>query len=396
MAHRAKMLFAGGGYAEIPLIEAAKRLGYYVISSGNAAAGLGHRFADETRLADFSDGDAMLAIAEDAGVDAVCSSCNDFSALSCAYVAERLDLPGHDCLETSRLLHHKDRFREFSAANGFPVPRAVGVGCRDEAIAAIEELGFPVIVKPVDLTGGKGVARVDAPLEAAPAVEAAFRVTRAKRVVVESFIEGTRHGFSAILRNGRVAFCFVDNEHYFLNPYLVSAASVPSDAGPKVVRQLIEHSERYASLLKLVDGIFHVQFIMRDDQPWIIEICRRPPGDLYVKLVEHATGVSYSEYIVRCAAGLDVTDLCQVEPRGAFVRHCIMPSRPGRLDGIRYDDAIRGHIIDECCWWSRGDVVTADELLRTKFGIVFLAFDDPAQLGGAMDRIHGLIEPIMN
>ena len=53
-------------------------------------------------------------------------------------------------------------------------------------------------------------------------------MTKAGRIVVEEFISGSRHGFSALLRAGRVVFHFADDEHYHLSPYLVSAASTPS------------------------------------------------------------------------------------------------------------------------------------------------------------------------
>ena len=116
-----RLLIAGGGHADIPQIKAAKALGYHVITSGNRAADLGHRYADECQLEDFSDRDAMLALAKRLEIDAICASCNDFSAISAAYVAEQLGLPGHDSVEITEAIHHKDRYRELALAHGIPL-----------------------------------------------------------------------------------------------------------------------------------------------------------------------------------------------------------------------------------------------------------------------------------
>lgn len=96
---------------------------------------------------------------------------------------------------------------------------------------------------------------------------------RQKKVVIEEFIEGTNHGLSCILINGKIQFHFCDNEHYYINKYMVSGASTQSSVPIIVINQLIEESEKIAKILKLKDGIFHIQFIQKDNKAYIIEIC---------------------------------------------------------------------------------------------------------------------------
>ncbi len=385
-----KLLIAGGGYADIPLIQAGKALGYHVITSGNRKEDLGHCYSDECRLADFSDEAAMLRLAQDARIDAICACCNDFSALSSAYVAQEMGLPGHDPVAVASIVHHKDRYREFARCHGIASPTAHGFDTPGTALAGLADFRFPVIVKPVDLTGGKGIAKASGMSEAAAAVAAAFRLSRAKRIVIEEFVEGTRHGISTFVRDGKVIFHFNDNEYYFQNPYLVSAASVPGTVAPTVVAHLIETIERIVSLLGLKTGIVHVQYIVnREGQPVIIEICRRAPGDLYVRLVQHATGIDYSAYIVRAAAGLDCSGLKQVEPRGFFTRHCVMTSRPGIVRDLVFDPSIYDNIVDRYLWWKPGDVIT--DVLTQKLGIVFLRFASMDEMVTKTEKMQELI-----
>ena len=389
MSDNKKLLLAGGGYADIPLIRAAQNLGYYVVTTGNRPEELGHKVSDEYRPADFSDPEAMLGLARDIGIEAICPCCNDFSAISSAYVAEQLGLPGHDPYETSQLIHHKDSYRKFAMDNDIPTPFAKGFEDLETALSSIGDFRFPLIIKPVDLTGGKGITKVADQLEVKIALEDAFAISKLGRVVVEEFVEGSRHGFSAYLRDGKVVFYFTDNEHYYLNQFMVSAASTPTTVNESAVEELIVQSEIIAGILSLKTGIFHVQFVLRNGKPVIIEICRRPPGDLYIKLVEHATGVDYSTWIVKASCGLDCSGLNQKEVDGYYLRHCVMASRTGTLENVVIDPSIEKNIIDSVMWWDSGDKV--DNYLAAKFGIAFLKFDSMDELLIKSEKMHEFI-----
>ncbi len=388
MGHK-KILIAGGGYADIPLILAAKKIGYHVITSGNRPEELGHLYSDEYQPADFSDPEAMFALARRLKIDAICACCNDFSAISCAYVAERMGLAGHDSYNTSKLIHHKDEYRNFAATHEIPTPSAKGVHDLNKALDIVGALTFPLIVKPVDLTGGKGVTVIQTMGEAKAALEKAFSVSHVRRAVVEEFLSGSRHGFSIFLSNGRVVFFFSDNEHYYLNPFLVSAASAPSNVSQVVEKKLCKLAERIAFLLSLVTGIFHVQYVLHEGEPIIIEICRRAPGDLYIQLVEHATGVPYPVWIIKASSGLDCSGLSHAKPKGFFTRHCVMSGRPGRLKDVIFDPSIKRNVIDRLMWWKVGDPVL--DIMTSKFGIVFLKFDSQEEMLDKTERMQELI-----
>jgi len=391
-SNKKKLLVAGGGYADIPLILSAKKLGYYVITSGNRPDELGHRYSDEYQLSDFSDSEAILNLAKRLKISAICACCNDFSALSAAYAAEQLGLPGHDPYRVAQIIHYKDQYRQFALTHGITTPKVMGFTNKKDALSRMNSFPFPAIVKPVDLTGGKGMSTINEMVEAEAAIEKAFATSRMKRVVVEEFVVGSRHGFSAFLVNGRVVFFFSDNEHYFLNPYLVSAASVPSIVPPIVERKLCAESEKIASLLSLKTGIFHIQYILRGEEPVIIEICRRAPGDLYIKFVEHATGVDYPTWIVKASAGLDCSGLVHSEPKGFFTRHCIMSATPGKVKDIVFEADIEKHIIDRFMWWQKGDVVS--DVMTSKFGIVFLRFQSQDEMMEKTERMQDLIRVV--
>ncbi len=402
-----KLLILGGGHAEIPMIKAAKELGWYVITTGNNRDGLGHPYADKTVFADFSDKEAMLELARAEGVQAVCSGCNDFSLLSTVYVSEKLELPGHDSYATSLEIHHKDKYRALATRLGIPTPRALVVPKKTDATGtdfatgqecadfdkAIASLTFPIIVKPVDLTGGKGIHRANNPEEARTAYKDACSRTRQDHIVVEEFVTGTNHGFSAMLVKGKVAFAFADNEQYFMNKYMVSGANSPSTSSNETLAKLRNYCERIASDLHLVDGILHIQYIEKaDGTPVIIEICRRAPGDLYIKFVQYATGIDYPKFIVMAETGEDISGIQDKPTQGYWLRHCLMPGpeikKGDTAREVVFDPEIQGNIVDKLLWYTPGETI-ADTLLY-KAGIVFFKFDTLAEMTDKTARMTNL------
>ena len=389
-----RLLIAGGSYADEPNILAAKKMGFHVITSGNNPNDLGHLISDEVCLADFSDKEALLGVAKKIKIDAICASCNDFSAISSAYVAEKLGLPGHDSYETSILLHHKDKYRQFVKANGIVTPNAIGFANIEDAERSLEEFTFPIIVKPVDLTGGKGISKAHNFLEAKNAIRQAFNISKAKRIVIEDFIDGTRHGCSMFIQDKKIIFIFLDNEFYFLNPYLVSGTSVNFDIPEYVINLITQAAEKITSILELKDGIFHAQFILTgqkngDLKTVIIEICRRTPGDLYPLFVNHSTGIDYGTSVINYMVG--EKNLLEIKPIFSrfIIRHCIMASKNGIAKNLYISDTVSQYIIDKRIWFKPNEPV--HNFLTQKFGIIFFNFPTLAMMTEVALRLTDLI-----
>jgi biotin carboxylase len=367
-----KLLIAGGGYAEIPLIEAAKELGFFVITSGNRPQELGHAYADLYEPADFSNKEEILAIAQKHNISAICAACNDFSALSSAYVAEKMQLLGHDSYENTKIIHHKDKFRRFCIENNLSVPHAKDFSSIQDAFTNKDFFEFPIIVKPVDLTGGKGISVVKTELEYEAAVIKAFEISRAKKIVIEDYIEGSNHGFSALIQNGKVVFHFADDEYYIPDEFWVSGTSTPASITENEIKQLIDFTEKTVSLLNLCDGLFHIQCIIRKGKVYIIEVCRRPPGDLYLKFVQHATGFNYAEAFIQFVSGIQLPKIKQIPLKGFFARHCISSLQKGYISHVTYSSLIINSIIEEFRLWKPD--VYVENFISQKAAVLFMEF----------------------
>ena len=389
-----KLLVLNGSHSDIPLIKAGKELGYYVITTGNRPELIGHQYADEYVYGDFSDVEAMYSIFKDYNLDGVCACANDFGAITASYLAEKLGLPGHDSYEKTLILHHKDKFKEFSKKYNIPTPMAEHFADVKTALLYGDNVTFPVMVKPIDLTGGKGVTKVRSREEYEDAVNYAFSISRAKIIVVEPFIEGTQHSFSTFLVNRKVAAYFSDNEYSMDNPFLVSTSCGPATNIASAKDVLIDTANKIAEILDLRDGVFHYQYIMdKDNNPHILEITRRCSGDLYNVPVEHSTGIEWAKWIVKTELGMSCEDFPRNTSQRIYGgRHCIMGHQNGVVEKVYISPEIRNNIYDEFIWGGTDYVI--ENYMVDKVGIVFLQFDSYDEMLEKTENIDHYIKII--
>ena len=387
------VLILNGSHAEIPLIQAAKSLGYRIVTTGADPMGLGHPYADAYIPADFSDAGAVLRVARDEDVVGVIAGCNDFAAITAAHVADTLDFPGHDRPDTCVRLHHKDKFRGLMDGLGLPSIRSVRISEARDARNALASLSMPVIVKPIDLTGGKGMTICETMDHVTTAIETALSRSRANHVVIEEYQEGSHHGFTCLIQAGKVAWWFADDEQYFLNPFLVAGTSAPSSLDTNQVDELIQAVEVISQELNLVDGLVHTQCVVTQHGPRVIEMCRRCPGDLYPEFVRLSTGLEYAENVVRTELGLPPVLPSVWGSPTPTVRNCVMAETEGLFEEVVISPAIEDAVLERWPLVEAGTPVT--DHLTQKQEIVLLQFSSEEQMQAHLARRNSDVRVIM-
>jgi biotin carboxylase len=176
MGTNRRLLMLGAAPMQVPAIRYAKGRGLHVITCDYRPDNPGHQWADESHNVSTTDADAVLALARERRVDGVVAYASDPAAPTAAFVAGRLGLPTNP-YGAVLTLARKDRFRAHLHAHGFRCPAFAAVGDAAEAAAALPRLGLPVVVKPIDSSGSKGVTVVRDP----SGVGAAARSRSARR-----------------------------------------------------------------------------------------------------------------------------------------------------------------------------------------------------------------------
>lgn len=370
-----RILFTNGTYNEIPLIESAHRLGLYVITSGNDPEGAGHAMSDEYCQCDFSDKDSMLELARKLHIDYVCSCGNDLSAITAAYIAEKLGLPGHDSFSVSRIFHEKDEFKSIVEKLCLNSPKSRMFSNEDEAINSISCLSFPQIIKPVDLGGGKGISVVNSQEECVSAITNAFQRSKKKHIVIEDYIEGTQHGFICYIKNHKVVFDYSTNDYSYMNPFMVWIGSgYPADWYDSVRKQLISDVEKMAVSLGMADGFLTIQYIMNNGKAYYLETMRRCLGNFHFKCISRDVGINLYDLFIRTECGFDCSDILgQIRLTGlksGFMG--IYADKNGKFEDVVFDKSFEANIFERMMLCKKGHEIT--DYLSDKLGMVWFSF----------------------
>ncbi|MGZ4441514.1 MAG: ATP-grasp domain-containing protein [Gaiellaceae bacterium] len=331
-----RLLVLGAGPAQLGLLEAARGRGLEVIALDRDPAAPGFRLADKRALVSVEDEPAVerLALAEQ--VDGVIAPGIDWPVGIAARLAVRLGVAHPISPETAVLATSKMRQRERFAQAGVPQPRSRV--CRDlaEATAAVEELGYPCVLKAPDRQGQKGLALVRSPDELPAAVELALAAARTPVCLVEEAVPGREVTVVAFSVGGRFVPLLVTDRLVAEPPaFGVALAHVfPSGAG-----EAVEVARAAAEALGVEEGPTYAQVLMSPGGPKIGELAARLGGGHDAELCLAAVGVDLNGLAIAAALGEPVE---APEPvalvGGAVTRFLVAPE--GRLEGVEgLDDA---------------------------------------------------------
>ena len=335
MGNRKRALLLCASHNDLGLIFALRKLGFYIIATGNVPGLCGEKYVDEYIQADYSDKEKILEIAKENKIDAICQCCNDFGVYTAAYVAEKLNLPGYDSYETTVTLHNKDKFKKFALKHDIMTPKSFSFHSVAEAEKWVKDAKFPLIVKPTDASAGNGISKINSFEEAKKAIPVAMAKSRAGRIVLEPFVSGTQHGFCTFLHNQKVVAVCSNNEYSILNPYRVEIDTYPADNYEKVHDILIRQIETIAKILQLKDGIFHLQYIMDGNKPQIIEVMRRVLGNMYSVPGNLLNGINWDYWEVRAKCGLSCDQFPRsVTQEGFYAYKTLLGNKNGIIRSI--------------------------------------------------------------
>jgi biotin carboxylase len=251
-------------------------------------------------------------------------------------------------------------------------------------------MNFPLIVKPVDLTGGKGMSICRDANELQLAVSVALSKSRQEYVVVEEYLRGTNHGLSLIIKERKVVWSFADDEQYFMNPFLVAGTTTPTTLDPQLTVELFATAGKIAEHLELVDGILHLQLLATTDDVYILEACRRCPGDLYPEFIHLSTGFDYASQVVKAELGHDLLLPQRESTPHPTARHCAMASQKGLFVEVLISRALSDSISRRVELMSAGDQVQ-DHLVQ-KQEIIFLEFSSVRDKDAYLSARDALVE----
>lgn len=398
-----KILLLGGSYFQIPSIKTAKEMGYYTITCDYLPNNPGHRFADEYHNVSTTDKEAVLKLAKELQIDGVVCYASDPAAPTAAYVAENLGLPTSP-FKSVELLSNKDLFRAFLKENGFNVPKAKGYAYSefDLMINEIDDFKFPIMLKPVDSSGSKGVQKIDSKARLKDAVDNATKYSRCKRFIIEEYVEKYGYqiagdGFSV---DGKLVFRCFANEHFDasgINPYVPVGESWPYNMPKHIHDKIHNEIQRALTLLNMKTQAYNFDVrIDKNENVYLMELGPRNGGNLIPQVTKYATGVDMVEYTIKAAMGEDCSDLKMVEPKGYWANYMIHSQKSGILTEVKIDkDFEQNNLVEFNMHYQKNDHVDSFTGSNGTLGTMILKFSSESEMLEKMDNMEKWVQVIV-
>lgn len=383
-----KILLLGGSAQQVVAIETAKRLGYFTVLCDYLTDNPGQYVADKFYLVSTTDKEAVLKVAREEQVDGVLAYASDPAAPTAAFVAEKMGLPGSP-YESVEILCNKDKFRAFLKGHSFCTPEAKGYTDVADALRDIENgyFQYPMIVKPVDSSGSKGVSRIDSLGQAKELLEYAMSYSRGHRIIVEEFVEkyGYQIAGDGLSVDGKLVFRYFANDHFDArckNPFVPVAASFPYNMPEDVQDKIHGTIQRLLTLLGMRTSTYNFDMrIDKDYNVYLMEVAPRDGGNYIPQAIRHATGVDLVECSVKAAMGEQIEIPEKVQPKGCWAYYAVHSLKDGILKQVVIDPEVEAqHIVENHLIVKPGDEIHSFIGANSTLGILVMKFETLDQM----------------
>lgn len=391
-----KILILGAMEMHVPLILRAKELGIYTITCDYLPENPGHKIADEAYFDSTTDLEAVLALARRLKVDGIMTYNSDPAASTAAYVAEKLGLPGNP-YEAVKIMSEKDLFRDFLHENNLNAPRFGHFTNAQDVQNHLSEFSLPVIIKPVDSSGSKGVTVVYKSEQIESAVNVALEKSRSKRFIVEEYIEplGCQLHGDGFVENGKVTFLYLGDHHFDekINNLVPYSTTYPSEHSDKELQECKAQIQQFISKVGFENGGFNVELRVskKDNKPYIIDIGARNGGNFTPKVIEYATGFNFLDRAIKVALGEPLNGIKTTDKIANFVSYLILhSSRSGVLNNCALSPMLEERIIEKHIYIKTGDKIETFMGANAALGVLIMKYESRELMNRIVDDFENL------
>lgn len=298
-----KLAIIGASYLQLPLIETAKSMGLETHVFAWAAGDVGETAADHFYPISIVEKEEILHQCQELGVDGICSIASDLAMVTVNYVAEQMGLTGNSvkCTEQST---NKHIMRQCFERGGDPSPKSILV--EDVNDLRNVSLRYPVIVKPTDRSGSRGITKLESPAGLESAIQRARELSLEHRALVEEFAVGQEYSVECISWQGKHRFLALTQKYttdapMFIETGHLEPAPVTDDCLERV-KSVVFHA---LDSLGIQNGASHSELkIAPDGTIMLIEIGGRMGGDFIGSdLVRLSTGYDFVKAVIEIALG---------------------------------------------------------------------------------------------
>ncbi|MBK1876637.1 ATP-grasp domain-containing protein [Pelagicoccus mobilis] len=385
------VLILGGTMYQVPVIEYCKQKGYRAVTCDYIPSNPGHKYSDEYHNVSTTDIEGVLSLAKVIQADAIVAYASDPAAITAARVAQGLKLPGNS-IESVEILSNKSKFRQFLEKNRFRTPKTVTIKTLQTIEKDVQKLSYPLIIKPVDSSGSKGVIKIDSPDKLSESFDQSIRFSRSGSVIIEEFIDkiGPILGGEVFIENGKRLASFLGDQlcDAQLAPYTPCGMIFPTRRPPEIQLKVLNTVETIVNKLGFSSGGVNIEFLIdQKGEPIVIEIGPRTGGNLLPELATIGTGFDFAGNSVETALGNKPAPLKLNIRDQNLAYYAVHTNDAGILKEVTFSDKLSRHISNYIQLKKRGDQVEPFRSANHSLGILLLKFDSPQDSHSIMSII---------
>lgn len=394
-----KLILLGGSQQQIPAIQYAKDRGYNTILCDYLSDNPGQYYADKFYCVSTTDKEKILEIARAEQIDGILAYASDPAAPTAAFVAEEMGLPTNP-YESVDILTNKDKFRKFLYENNFHTPYAKAFDSVEDAKEKIDNFKLPVIIKPVDSSGSKGVSKLSTIDNLEEQIEFAMSYSRMNRVIIEEYVEMNGYqiagdGFSI---EGELVFRCFGNDHFNQgdNSFVPISASFPYNNN-KIQEKIHNEIQRLLNLLNMRTGAYNFDIrIDKNDNVYLMEVGPRNGGNYIPQVIKYATNIDMLELSIKAAMGEDIDNVEMIDPNGYWSYFAVHSTQAGILKEIKIKENVRNeNIVEKHMNYQIGEKVPAFRGSNGNIGILIMKFKNMEEMLYMMDNPGEWIEVVV-
>lgn len=396
---RQKILLLGGSAQQVVAIETAKRMGYHTVLCDYLPDNPGQYVADKYYNVSTTDVEAVYDVARKEGVSGILAYASDPAALPAAIVSERLGLPTNPS-KSVEILGVKHLWRNFLQNNGFACPGNFTIHPDTplvEIMSKIQSLRFPVVIKPTDSSGSKGVTVLENLREIEKAIHLADSYSRNKVLIVEEFISNAFHsviGGDIFVQDGHIVLygemsCIRDDAWGGLIPI---GERRPSGLSRRQVDKLHAELQRLVAMLDMRFGELNIEVLLdNNDDVHFLELGPRAGGNMIPIQLSDAFGVDLVRANISAAMGCS-PELELDEKPGCYFTYVLHSHSDGMFKGVDFSEEIAGNVYRKVLYKKCGDRVEAFDGAGKAIGIVFMHCGTEHEMNRICARLDELIK----
>lgn len=329
-----KVMIIGAGLLQSFVIKRAKELGYYTICVDMDESAIGYKYADEYRVINIVDEEACLKYAQECNIDGVLTAATDYGVLTSSYISEKMHLNGLK-YDVARTVKNKYIIRKkLSESNLDQVPQFFEISCGRDIEKIINLIKYPVIVKPCDGSGSKGVRKVEYESELLSACCNAMDLSLTHKALIETFIYGNEYGAESYVYDGEIYVLGIMKKKMTEPPcYAELGHCIPSGLNIEIEENVKEIVKSAINALDINFGAVNMDLLITpENKVCIVDIGARMGGNLIGShIIPYSTEIDYMGNMIKGAVG-DKVDF--IQKKSACIATNILALTPGKVKNL--------------------------------------------------------------